>query len=205
VYRLMVITDRRRARRPLLDVVRAAVGAGADAIQLRERDLPDAELFRLAEECRAITAESRAALIINRRLDVALAAGADGVQLGWTSLAPEDARAVARGRLRIGVSCHDDEQLRAAEAANADYAVLGPVFDTPSKRGLVAPLGLDLFTSLARGTGVPVLAVGGITAERAGELLGAGATGVAVISAVMAADDPAGATHALLRALASRG
>jgi len=204
MYRLMLVTDRRRAKHPLLEVVRAAAGAGADAIQLRERDISDAELFRLAEACRAITNEFHAALLINHRLDVALAVGADGVHLGWRSLRAEDVREVAGDRLRIGVSCHDEQELRAAEMAGADYILLGPVFDTPSKRGLVEPLGLERFATLVRSTKVHVIAIGGVTVERAGPLCSAGAAGVAVVSSVIGADDPAAATAALRRAIESQ-
>ena len=200
MYRLMVITDRRACAKPLTETVQRALDGGADAVQLRERDLHAAELIRLAETLRRATDRAHAALIINHRLDVALAVGADGVHLGWRSLRPQQARRLAGSRLRIGVSCHSGRQLRAAQSAGADYALLGPVFFTPSKRGLVRPLGLDTFRTAASASAIPVIAIGGITPHNASAVRRAGASGIAVISAVMTAPDPARAATALLAA-----
>ena len=200
MFRLMVVTDRKRCVRPLVETVRAALRGGADAVQLRERDLSALELLNLAEHLRRLTLEEGAALVVNHRLDVALAVEADGVQLGWRSLPAAEARRLAGDRLRIGVSCHDAAQLRAAEAAGADYAILGPVFFTPSKEGLVEPLGLEKLAKMASGVErLPVIAVGGITAENVGRVRATGAAGVAVISAIAAASDPTEAARALAR------
>ena len=114
-----------------------ALAGGVDAVQLRERDLSARELHDLALKLRAITRKAGAALIVNQRLDVALAAGADGVHLGWRSLNPAAVRKLAGEKFLIGISCHDGPQIHSAEETRANYALLGPVFHTPSKEGLV--------------------------------------------------------------------
>jgi len=197
MYRLMVITDRRAARGALEDVMRKALAGGADAVQLRERDLEGRELVRMAETLRRITDDAGAALIVNHRVDVALAVEADGVQLGWRSLPPAEVRCIAGDRLKIGVSCHNAEDLAAARTNNADYVILGPVFPTPSKEGLVAPLTVEGFRRCADGFALPVIAVGGITPENAASVRAAGAFGLAVIGAILRAEDPCAAAEAL--------
>ncbi len=200
MFRLMVVTDRRRSARPITETVRLALEGGADAIQLRERDISDRDLFRLAEEMRRITAEAGASLIINHRTDVAIASEADGVHLGWRSVRVGDARALCGDSLRIGVSCHSAGQLRTAEKDGADYVLLGPIFSTPSKRGLVEPLGLEATKEIVSGSDLPMVAIGGITSENAGQVRETGTCGVAVVSAIVAADDPRSAAHELVAA-----
>ena len=173
-----------------METVRLALDGGADAVQLRERDLEGAELFRLAEEMRRVTRDVGAALIVNHRTDVALAVEADGVHLGWRSLPPNEIRKLAEKRLKIGVSCHDAAQLRSAEAAGADYVLLGPVFVTPSKVGRVEPIGVEATKTLVSRTGLPVIAIGGITPENVRPVRETGVAGVAAISAIIAAADP---------------
>ena len=190
MFRLMVVTDRRRSSRSIVETVRLALDGGADAVQLRERDLEGAELFRLAEEMRRVTRDVGAALIVNHRTDVALAVEADGVHLGWRSLPPNEIRKLAEKRLKIGVSCHDAAQLRSAEAAGADYVLLGPVFVTPSKVGRVEPIGVEATKTLVSRTGLPVIAIGGITPENVRPVRETGVAGVAAISAIIAAADP---------------
>ena len=197
VFKLMLVTDRRASRLPIAEAVRRAVAGGVDAVQLRERDMEPGELFALADRLRRITREAGAALIINHRADIALAVGADGVQLGWRSLGVEDVRALAGGRLRIGVSCHCEGELHSAEEAGADYAILGPVFFTPSKQGLIEPMGVDRLRETASGTDLPLIAIGGIRPENVAAVRGAGVVGVAVISAIMASSNPREAAHRL--------
>lgn len=199
MFRLMLVTDRRLCREPLPQTVKRVLDAGADAVQLRERGMETDKLMRLAETLRRITAEKSASLIINHRLDIALAVEADGAHLTWRSLSVEQARELAGGKLRIGVSCHNREQLQAAAKAGADYAILGPVFPTPSKQGLIAPLGLKTFAELAADTPLPIIAIGGIKPHNAAQIRAAGAAGIAVISAILSTDDPAAATRALAK------
>lgn len=186
---LTVITDRHLCSEPLPETARKAIAGGADVIQLREKDLSDRELFDLAVSLREITVREKAMLIVNHSIDVALAAGADGIHLGWRSLKPQEARKVLGAGKLIGVSVHSLEELLQAEHGGADYVQLGPIFDTPSKRGKVAPLGCEALRDLWKRSAIPVIAVGGIKEENAAEVMAAGADGIAVISAVMAASD----------------
>lgn len=202
--RLCLVTDRAQTRgRDLLEVVDGCLSAGLPAVQLREKDLGAAELARLGRALRGLTARRGAWLIVNDRVDVALAIGADGVQRTSTSLPVADIRAVADKRLKIGASVHSRAEAQAAAEAGADWIVFGPVYDTPSKRAYGPPQGLAALAATAAAVGVPVVAIGGITPERVREVLACGARGVAAISAILAADCPAGATARFLAALAA--
>jgi len=187
--RLYLITDRTATGGQPLDrvVAEALAGAGARAgevaVQLREKDLGGRALLALARSLRAVTAAAGAQLYINDRVDVALAANADGVHLGGRSLAAADVRALAP-RLRVGISTHEPDEVRRAAAARADFVVFGPVFATPSKPGFC--VGVDRLAQVAE-LGVPVLALGGIDEKNAQECILAGASGVACIRSVMAA------------------
>jgi thiamine-phosphate pyrophosphorylase len=199
--RLYLITDRQATGgRPLAAVVAQALGGitgsrlapGDVAVQLREKDLSGRALTELARELRAVTAAAGVALYVNDRIDVALAVGADGVHLGGTSL---DVAAAARvaDALAIAVSVHAPAEvtaLKSAAGGRAAFALLGPIFDTPSKRRFGAPLGTAAISEAAR-AGLPVVAVGGIGSDRVRALRAAGAHGVACIRAVMEASDPA--------------
>lgn len=197
MFKLMLVTDRRRSELPLTEVVRMALDGGVDAIQMRERDLETSELFKLAGELRELTRKAGAKLIVNHRPDLAMAVEADGVHLGFRSVTVREAREATGGKLLVGVSCHDGVQVRLAGESGADYALLGPVFPTPSKEGLVPAIGVDGFKRcIARAT-VPILAIGGITDANFRDALKAGACGVAVISAIMAAADPQAAAKTL--------
>jgi thiamine-phosphate pyrophosphorylase len=188
--RLVLITDRKRARKPLATVVQAALRGGATAVQLREKDLGARDLLELARPLRAATAAAGALFFVNDRVDVALAVGADGVQLGWTSLTVADVRRLAGRALLVGASTHDAGEIAAAEREGADFVVFGPVFDTPSKRGLVASRGCEALAAAARSTRLPVVALGGIRPTRVPEVRAAGACGVASMSRIVASRDP---------------
>jgi len=196
MFKLMLVTDRRRSKRPLAETVRMALAGGVDAVQLRERDLSARELYDLALKLRAVTREAGAALIVNQRLDVALAAGADGVHLGWRSLNPAAVRKLAGEKFLIGLSCHDGPQLHSAEESRANYALLGPVFHTPSKEGLVYPIGLGPLKDMVSAAKIPILAIGGVTPENAAQVMETGVAGLAVISALIDPEDPAAAARA---------
>jgi thiamine-phosphate pyrophosphorylase len=201
-FSLLLVTDRyRTAGRPLLDVVEAALRGGVDAVQLREKDLPAAALFEFARRLRDLTGRYGARLLINDRIDVALAVGADGVHLPVDSFSPADARQLVGARALIGASTHSIEQARAAMTGGADFIVFGPIFDTPSKRAFGAPVGLDALAQVTQAVTLPVLAIGGVTAERVASVRQRGAHGVAVIAAILAADDPRAAATALRAAL----
>lgn len=204
---LVVITDPDCGGRAIVDVVRAALRAGAPSIQLRGKDQPAREQVDLA---RALLAETRAAgalLWVNDRLDVALAAGADGVHLGQDDLPLEAARAIVPTGFLIGISAETAELALAAERGGADYVGTGPVYATGSKADAGDAVGCARISEVARAVRIPVVGIGGIAVGNAGEVVHAGAAGVAVISAVMRAADPAAATRDLLRVVAggSRG
>ena len=200
---LCLVTDRTQTRgRELAVVVGECLAAGLPAVQVREKDLGAADLAFLCRRLLAATRDAGAMLVVNDRVDVALAVGADGVQRTQTSLAVGDIRAVAGRRLRIGVSVHSLEDAVDAELKGADWVTYGPIYDTPSKRRYGAPQGLERLATVARGLRIPVVAIGGITPERVKEVRQAGARGVAVISAILAADSPADATRRFREALA---
>jgi thiamine-phosphate pyrophosphorylase len=201
---LTLVTDRAQTGgRDLVPVIGECLAAGLPAVQLREKDLGAAELARLGHALRALTAERRALLIVNDRVDVALAVGADAVQRTSTSLPIADILAVSDKRLRVGASVHSVAEAVEAAEAGADWIVFGPVYDTPSKRRYGPPQGLGLLAEVARAVRIPVVAIGGITPERVPEVRRAGAQGVAVISAILAAASPATATRQFLKELAT--
>lgn len=193
-----LVTDRAATGgRPLLDVVAAALRGGIGAVQLRERDLPARQLLGLAADLRALTRTHGAALLINDRIDVALACGADGVHLPASSFAVGDARALLGPARLIGVSTHSVDEVARAAAAGADFAVLGPIFATPSKQRYGAPLGLAALRTARGQKAMPLFGIGGIEPHNADEVRGTGATGVAVIRAVLSNDDPEAAVRRL--------
>lgn len=199
ISRLVLVTDRSLAPGgDLPAVVRATLRGGADCVHLRERGLPDAQLLALAQALRAETARAGARFVVNHRVDLAVAADADGVHLGWRSMGPAEARRAAGGAMSVGVSCHSAVEARAAVDDGADYIFLGPVFETPSKEGLADPLGLNAFGKICAVVPLPVVGIGGIDAGRAAQVVRAGACGVAVIRDIMAAEDPEAAAKALI-------
>ena len=184
----------------MIDVVAAALRGGIRAVQLRERGLSARELLALAAELRTVTRAAGAALLINDRIDVALAVAADGVHLPSYSFSVTQARALlGRARL-IGVSTHHPDEVSAAAAAGADFAVFGPVFDTPAKRVFGRAQGLTALVRARAAASVPLFAIGGIDVASVAAVRRTGADGVAVIRAVLAAAEPAAAAAALVRA-----
>jgi thiamine-phosphate pyrophosphorylase len=198
---LCLVTDRTQTRgRDLAAVVGECLAAGLPAVQVREKDLGASDLAFL---CRRLLGPVRdAQAMLNDRVDVALAVGADAVQRTHTSLSVDDIRAIAGSRLRIGVSVHSLEGAVDAELKGADWVTYGPIYDTPSKRPYGAPQGLERLATVARGLRIPVIAIGGITPGRVKEVRAAGARGVAVISASLTADSPADATRRFLAEIA---
>lgn len=171
-------------------LARALLDGGARVIQLRIKQAGAGELTRIARWLRGVCDARGAAMIVNDRLDVALTVGAEGVHLGQTDLPLAEARAIARGRLWIGVSTHDERQVEAACAGGADYIGFGPVFETRTKLDPDPVQGLaGLRAAVARAGAVPVVAIGGVTAERAAGVYAAGAAAICAISAVNEAPD----------------
>ncbi len=202
-FRLYCVTDRRHtAGRPLVEVIHAALDGGVRAVQLREKDLEGGALYQLAAQLRALTTRYQARLLINDRLDVALAVEADGVHLGQTSFPAAAARRLLGPGKLIGVSTHNPTEI--AAAAGADFVVFGPVYATPSKAVYGEPQGLVRLRQAVALSPAPLLAIGGITAKRVAEVLTTGAHGVSVISALSAAPDPAREASILLAQIAEQ-
>lgn len=191
-FSLYIITSRRLLGGwgPLLAALERALAGGADAVQLREKDLSAAQLYPHACEVRELTRRFGARLFLNDRVDLALAVGADGVHLGGNSLPVEVVRHRFGAELQIGVSTHAAPEVTAAVAAGADFVTFGPVYATPSKAAYGRPLGVAALAAVCRETTLPVYALGGVTPARRAEVLAAGAAGCAAISAVLAARDP---------------
>jgi thiamine-phosphate pyrophosphorylase len=200
---LYVVLDRGAAQgRDLLDVLDATVAGGCRMVQLREKEWPSGRLWPLAERLRARCRAAAVTFIVNDRLDLALALDADGVHLGQDDLPPRAARPLLRPGMILGLSTHSVEQARAAQAAGADYVAVGSMFPTATKPDfqLVGP---ELVRKLRPEIRVPLIGIGGITPDNAGDVIRSGADGVAVISAVCAASDPAAATRRFLAAIAA--
>lgn len=205
--RLIVITDRRLAApREMLEAVRLSLEGGAPAVQLRDKEATSRELFEIAVELRRLTREYGALLFVNDRVDVALAAEADGAHIGPDDLPLAAARRIAPPEFLLGISTDDPEIAREAERLGADYIGTGAVFLTTSKpevRG--EKIGTEGLRAVVEAVSIPVVGIGGITTENVTAIPGTGAAGAAVIGAVMAAEDPAIATRRLLGAFRGRG
>lgn len=203
--RLCLVTDRAQTRgRPLPDVVAEALAAGVRLVQLRDRDLSARERHALASALQALCAAHGARLLVNDRVDIALAVGAAGVHLPADSFDPRDARRLLGPGALIGVSTHSVDEVAAAAAAGADLVVFGPVYDTPAKRRYGPPLGPDALRAAAAVAGsVPIFAIGGMTPERVAAVRAAGAHGVAAVAGLVAAPDVHAAVRAFDAALAA--
>ncbi len=198
-FSLLLITDRRACVVPLPSAVEAALAAvppGVAAVQLREKDLGGRALAELARALLPLCRARQAPLLVNDRADVALALGLDGVHLARTSIEPGDARKLLGPKALVGISCHSKADVQAA-LGSADYAALGPLFDTPSKREYGAPIGPGAIAD-ALPIGVPLYALGGLTPERVAEVRQA--HGIAAIGAALGAADPGAATAKLWQA-----
>lgn len=200
---LTVITDP-KATIGTVEAVEGALRGGAPAVQLRWKGAPTRDLFQIASRLRDATRFSGALLIINDRLDVALAVDADGVHLGDDDLPLSAAREIAPAGFIIGRSVDDADEASAAEAGGADYVGLGPVYPTGSKSGLGSAIGPEGVAAVRRRIDIPIVAIGGIDVSNIGPVVEAGADGVAVIGAVMSAPDPEDTARNLLREIASR-
>ncbi len=187
--------------RRLEDVVAAAVRGGVTLVQLREKTLPDVEVVELARALKGLLGPAGVPLIINDRAEVARAAGADGVHLGQGDLDAGRAREILGPGALIGVSAGTRAEAARVDKALADYVGVGPVYATPTKPDAGPPIGIAGLTSvLAALAPLPVVAIGGIGAQNAAEVMASGAAdGIAVVSAICGADDPQAAARALRR------
>jgi thiamine-phosphate pyrophosphorylase len=202
-FRLYLITSRHvlEKERSLVKAVEQALRGGVRAVQLREKDLPAADLLSLAGRLRSLTRRHGARLLINDRVDIALAVEADGVHLGAGSLPVAEARRLLGPQKLIGYSAHRLEELASGENDGADFATFSPIFHTPSKAAWGPPQGLERLRQACRASRLPILALGGIRRENLPEILATGAHGIAVISAILGAADPTEAAKALTGAI----
>ena len=200
--RLHVLTDQQWSRgRDIVTVATAALNGGATIIQLRDKTASTRVLIEEGQTLRALTRERGVLLIINDRVDVALAVEADGAHVGQEDMPATVARQLLGPERILGVSAANIEEAGAAVAAGADYLGIGPIFPSLGKADAGPTTGLHLLTELAARYPTPLVAIGGITAENATEVMRAGAAGVAVITAVVYAENIAGAAHQLRQAV----
>jgi thiamine-phosphate pyrophosphorylase len=199
--KLYLITDRKLFTTlcPMYVAIEAALRGGVKFIQLREKHLETRKLLDMASWMLELTKEYNAKLLINDRVDIALAVNADGVHIGQKSLPVHTVRKIVGNKLLIGVSTHSLGEAVGAEKNGADFITLGPIYKTPSKLNYGNPIGIDILRRVKSKISIPVLPIGGIKLDKVKEVMDAGADGVALISAILAAEDIMGTTKEFLR------
>ncbi len=190
--KIYLITDQKQTykQRRLIDIIEELLQAGIRMVQLREKDLSAAELYPLARDLRVLTHRYNARLLINDRIDIALAVGADGVHLGGHSLPIKKTREILGSHALIGVSTHSMSEAESAQNQGADFITYGPIFFTPSKAPFGSPVGVDSLQTICTCCKIPVYALGGIKIDNTREVLKGGAYGVAMISALLSTPVP---------------
>jgi thiamine-phosphate pyrophosphorylase len=188
-YTLYLVTDNGIAKRSLEKIVQEAVAGGVTCVQLREKFIDTREFIETAITIKKILAESDVPLIINDRVDIALAVKADGVHLGQSDMPLNMARNICGPEMIIGISAESVDDAVEAERNGADYVAVSPVFSTPTKTNTVIPLGLEGIKKIKEAVKIPVIGIGGINASNAELVMQNGADGVAVVSAIMGAPD----------------
>lgn len=188
---LYAILDQQLMKTPVVRCAKDLAGAGVELIQYRAKDLSPRAYFATCSSLAEVLANANTRLIINDRPDIAAMVGAGGVHVGQDDLAPDDARKICGSGRWIGVSTHNLEQVRAAAHAPVDYIALGPIFATSTKKKPDPVIGTSLIREARKLTQKPIVAIGGITLERAPEVFAAGANSVAVIRDLLDARDPA--------------
>jgi thiamine-phosphate diphosphorylase len=196
-FDLYVITDAEPGARSHLEVARAALAGGADALQLRDKSATAQNLCLLASEIQPMARKFGAVFLVNDRVDVALVTGADGAHVSPDDLPTREARKLLPAPGILGISAGTLEEAKRAAREGADYIGVGPVFASPSKADAGAPIGPEGLAKIARAVSIPVVGVGGITLENVAQVIEAGASGAAVISAVVKAADMTQAARAL--------
>jgi thiamine-phosphate pyrophosphorylase len=197
-YSVYLVTDRGLSGgRSTLDIVSRAVAGGVSCVQLREKNINTREFIEEAMAVRRVLKKSKVPLIINDRVDVAMAVGADGVHLGQGDMPCKMAREMLPGSMVIGISAESMRDAVYAERDGADYIGVSPIYQTPTKPDAAKPLGLEGLERIRKNVGLPLVGIGGLKAENAAEVIKRGADGVAVVSAIVSAKDPASATRSL--------
>lgn len=201
-YTLYLVTDRKLAgERDLRQVVAEAVIGGVTVCQIREKELDSGPFLNSALELKKLLDEHGVPLIINDRVDIALACGAAGVHVGQSDLPCKKARELVGNRMVVGVSVETVEQAIKAQADGADYLGISPVYNTPTKTDTVAATGLEGLRAIRRATELPLVGIGGLSKKNAAEVIRAGADGIAVVSAIVAAADPRRAATRIMEAI----
>ena len=188
--KFILITNRNICETKLVDIISQAIDGGVETVQLREKDLNTVELYDLASEIREITKKRGVNLIINDRVDIALAVDADGVHLGWQSLNIEIVRRMIGRDKLIGFSAHNLQEAEKAENCGADYITISPIFDTAYKDYFIKPLGTEEIGKIREQIDIPVIALGGINENNVSSVLENGADGIAVMSAILQSGNP---------------
>lgn len=198
-YSLYLVTDRSLSRgRSTLDIVKAGVSGGVTCVQLREKNCSTLEFIKEALSVKKFLKTSNIPLIINDRVDVAQAIGADGIHLGQTDMPLTMAKDILKGSMIIGISVESLEDAILAEKDGADYIGISPIFATPTKTDTAPPIGLEGLKEISRVVSLPKVAIGGLNRKNTGEVIINGASGIAVVSAIVSADDPRKAAEELL-------
>ena len=197
--RLYLVADPEQCDDDLVECVQAAIRGGVNMVQLRAKHLGDLEHFNLATRMRTVCCRHGVPFLVNDRMDIALASGADGVHLGVDDLPLEAARALGGNQFIIGFSPESDDQLRRAAECGADYLGIGPVFSTSTKADAGQAMGLQRFSERVGLSDLPVAGIGGITVDNYEEVMMAGAAGIAVVSAILRANDAETAARQLSR------
>jgi thiamine-phosphate pyrophosphorylase len=197
-YSLYLVTDRGLARgRTTLEIVSAAVRGGASVVQLREKACSTRDFIEQALAIKEFLRERAVPLIINDRVDVAQAVKADGVHLGQTDMPLETAKKILGDSMVIGISAESLQDAIEAEKGGADYLGVSPIYATPTKTDTAPPLGLKGLRKIRKAVKLPLVGIGGLTRENSSDVIRNGADGVAVVSAIVSADDPEAAAKAL--------
>jgi thiamine-phosphate pyrophosphorylase len=197
-YSLYLVTDRGLARgRSTFKIVKAAVDGGVTVVQLREKDCSTREFVEQALTIKDFLRTRKIPLIINDRLDVAQAVKADGVHLGQTDMPLETAKEILGDSMIIGISAESLEDAIAAERSGADYLGVSPIYATPTKTDTAPPLGLAGLRGIRKAVRLPLVGIGGLKKQNCAEVIRNGADGVALVSAIVAADDPEAAARVL--------
>ena len=202
-YSLYLVTDRGLSRgRSTLDIVKAAIRGGATCVQLREKECPTLEFIERALSIKEFLTARGIPLIINDRLDIAQAVNADGVHLGQTDMPLDIAKAIVGDTMIIGISAESLEDAIEAEKGGADYLGVSPIYATPTKTDTAPPLGLEGLRQIRATVKIPLVGIGGLNKDNSAEVIRNGADGVAVVSAIVAADDPEAACRELKQIIA---